>query len=406
MWENGEWVKFGNLLLGIESGDRLGHKVSLTRDGSMLASGAMFAHTVYFYNLVEFFPTTAPSVITTTSPSLSQRISDTPTSVHSSRPSLIPSSNPSSMTSMFPTILRESSVEAQASQLAYILDSSRTITVAGTELGWQVAFNSDGSKIIVSAEEANNEDGQFYAYYDDGTTWTLYDDPGVASKINTGDKFGKYVDVSADGNTVSTGSRRHGGTGYASIWFYDGTSWSQLGSDIYGIGSDANFGWSVKISDDGTRFVTGGQSHKGTEGTAQVFTFNNVTMDWDQLGSDVQGESNKNGGDGLGRTSAMSGDGSTIAISANKNRRYVEIMYYDESTSDWVMKGTRFNLPSSTHRTYSLWLNHDGSKFAYGTFDTESNDGRVRVFDWDGSAWVQMGADLTPDNSVNRFGEG
>ena len=33
MWENGEWVKFGNLIVGIESGGRFGFAVSLTRDG-------------------------------------------------------------------------------------------------------------------------------------------------------------------------------------------------------------------------------------------------------------------------------------------------------------------------------------------------------------------------------------
>jgi len=420
----------------------MGHAVTLTNDGTTLALGAMDVHTVYFYNLVMFYPpstSVSPSQQTSTSPTSAP--SPKPSLDRTSKPSSIPSISPSIITSPIPSLQRspeptvmpylaptmnpsispntqqsssiqdpsanhESFIEAQASQLDYILDSSRTITVAGTELGCVVAFNSDGSKIIVSAEAAHNEDGQFYAYYDDGTTWTLYDDPGVAGKINTGDQFGKYVDVSADGNTVSTGSRTHGGTGYASVWFYNGTTWSQFGSDINGIGSDAYFGEVVKISDDGTRFVTGGANHKGTGGTAQVFTFNNVTMDWDQLGSDIQGESNKNRGDGLGRTSAMSGDGSTIAISANKNRRYITVMSYDESTSDWVMKGARFNLPSSTHKTFSLWLNHDGSKFAYGTHDTESNDGRVRVFDWDGSAWVQMGADVTPDNSVDRFGEG
>ena len=304
---------------------------------------------------------------------------------------------------------RESVVEAQASHFTYILDSSRTITVAGTELGCQVAFSADGSKIIVSAEEANNGDGQFYAYYDDGTTWTLYDDPGVAGIEGSDENFGKYVDVSADGNTVATGTRLHdGGTlknnGYANIWFYNGMTWSQLGSNIEGDGDGATLGDYVKISDDGTRFVTGGEGHKGTKGTAQVFSFNNVTRDWDQLGSDITGERS---GDGFGKSSAMSGDGSTIAISTNDERKYIWVLCYDEVTGDWVRKGTQFDFPSASYRTKSLWLNHDGSQFAYGAYDTDSNDGFVRVFNWDGSTWVQMGADVISDDvSMRKFGEG
>jgi len=236
----------------------------------------------------------------------------------------------------------ESFVEAQASHFAYILDSSRTITVAGTELGCQVAFSADGSKIIVSAEEANNGDGQFYAYYDDGTTWTLYDDPGVAGIKGSDENFGKFVDVSADGNTVATGTRLHDGgqydnNGYANIWFYDGTTWSQLGSDIEGDGDGAFLGDYVKISDDGTRFVTGGQKHLGKTGAAQVFSFNNVTRDWDQFGSNIKGERS---GDGFGKSSAMSADGSTVAISTYNDRKYIWVLCYDEATSDWVRKGT------------------------------------------------------------------
>lgn len=168
------------------------------------------------------------------------------------------------------------SVKAQSSHFAYILDSSRSITgVAGTKFGRQVAFSSDGSKIIISSEFSNGSDGQFYGYFDDGTTWTLYNDPGVAGKKGSDEQFGKYVDVSDDGNIVATGARYHNGghnnNGYATIWSYDGMIWSQLGSSKKGDRDGANYGLHVKISDDGSRFVTGGVKHLGTRGAAQIF---------------------------------------------------------------------------------------------------------------------------------------
>ena len=403
LWENGDWVKLGRDILGESAGSQLGYTVGLTGDASMLAVGAHGADKVLFYDLVEFFPSSvpsmnpsisaAPTVLPTLLPSSSPTMQPSSTLRPSLNPTKLPSFSPSFLPSVIPTVLpssfpsslptfNPSLLPTSIPNVLYVKNDARTLVGGpGLSFGFNFALTSDGSRIIVGAEYANANDGAFFSYEDSGTTWQFYDPTmGQVGPPGTRVGFGKYVDISADGNKVATGtvyfdSGGLSNNGYANVWSYSGSGWSQLGSSIFGDSSNAKIGYHVKISDDATRFITGSKSYLGSNGAAQVFLFNSDSNDWDQLGTDIRGDQ---ANDGFGNVFAMSGDGSTVAITSDGGRRYIWVMYYNVDQSDWVLKGAQLDLPGTAYKSESLWLNNGGSQFAYSTYNT-GVDGFVRV---------------------------
>ena len=132
--------------------------------------------------------------------------------------------------------------------------------------------------------------------------------------------------------------------------------WVQLGTDVDGAHLGANFGWSVALSSQGNRVVSGSPDYDGCTagglncsaklGAATGFDWSET--DWAPLNS-VLGEAHD---DQFGSSVALSDDGSRLAVGARTN---------------------------------------DGSN---GT-----DSGHVRVFDWDGANWVQVGADIDGEAS-------
>lgn len=128
----------------------------------------------------------------------------------------------------------------------------------------------------------------------------------------------------------------------------------QLGSDIDGEAAGDFSGWPVSISSDGTRVIIGASLNDGNgddAGHARVFEF--VEGEWEQIGSDIDGEA---AGDQLGRTVAISGNGNRIGVGAPLN-------------------------------------------------DTNGTDaGQVRIYDWTGDDWEQIGASIEGVSSGDHLG--
>ena len=121
-------------------------------------------------------------------------------------------------------------------------------------------------------------------------------------------------------------------------------SWNQTGADIDGEAADDFSGWSVSLSADGSTLAIGAKLNDGNgtnAGHARVYNWNGSA--WVQLGADIDGEA---AGDQSGWSVSLSADGSTLAIGAIYN---------------------------------------DGNGNAAG---------HVRVYNWNGTAWVQLGTDI------------
>ena len=82
-----------------------------------------------------------------------------------------------------------------------------------------------------------------------------------------GDKSGRSVSLSADGQTVAIGAIKNDGggnlSGHVRIYQWDGSAWQQLGVDIDGEAAGDLSGWSVSLSADGKTVAIGAPWNDG-----------------------------------------------------------------------------------------------------------------------------------------------
>ena len=100
----------------------------------------------------------------------------------------------------------------------------------------------------------------------------------------------------------------------ARIYRFDGTSWTQVGQDIDGESAGDRSGEAVAMSADGNTVIIGAERNDGNgndSGHARIYSFNGTS--WTQVGQDIDGE---NAGDNSGEGVAISADGNTVIIGA------------------------------------------------------------------------------------------
>jgi hypothetical protein len=132
-------------------------------------------------------------------------------------------------------------------------------------------------------------------------------------------------------------------------------SQTQVGQIITGSNFNDHLGYSSSASADGLRLALGSREYPGygplRTGYARIFELRDTT--WHQLGVDIDGDSSQ---DELGYAVALSGDGMRFAAGAPNND----------------VAGTRA--------------------------------GHVKTFQWNGTSWVKMGADILGERRENRSG--
>ena len=113
------------------------------------------------------------------------------------------------------------------------------------------------------------------------------------------DDSGFSVSLSADGSTAIIGAPFNDGngdfSGHARIYRYSESSqqWQQLGPDIDGEAAGDASGWSVSLSADGFTAIIGapGNDENGnSSGHARIYRYNDSSLQWQQLGMDIDGE--------------------------------------------------------------------------------------------------------------------
>ena len=304
-----------------------------------------------------------------------------------------------------------------------------------TNLGTAVAMSGDGSYIAVGAPlfdfpnakgktKPGNNSGMVKVLKYTGTEWVQVGPDLSRFPDNVAaDKFGQSVAISADGVSVAIGIPfAAGGNGCVDVYKYNGTDWNQLGTAILGSGNvtNAEFGTSVALSDDGDKIVIGAPKATvggSARGFASVFTFDETTSEWIQVGDHVATGRALN--DQCGYSVDISGDGNSAAVGA----RHMSITTEDEGITtvhqwngtQWEQKGndivgegdadlsgTSISLSQNATRIaigapYNYNVGHNG------TID-ESDFGNVRVFEF-GSEWEQLGNSMNGFQAKSLFGQ-
>ena len=135
--------------------------------------------------------------------------------------------------------------------------------------------------------------------------------------------------------------------GMLTAYWLQSQSFYPLGSEVLGQGANENFGGRLDLSLDGSAYILGSNSHDLGKGKVAIYEL--IGDDFSLRGSEIIGAVNERIGQGV----SINSDGTIIALSSNRG--------------------------SSSGTT-----------------------GFVRIYQFDGSDWVQLGSDIT--NAKQGFG--
>ena len=186
---------------------------------------------------------------------------------------------------------------------------------------------------------------------------------------------------------------------------FSSTPINQIGQVINGSAGDI-FGFYSDISDSGNRLIVGGPGNNSNAGIAKVYQWNGTQ--WVQLGNDLTGASNER----MGRPVGISGNGSVIVVGGRGPSNNGIYKIYTLSGSSWSLRATLNGEAAGDLGTYesgSIDLSYDGSIFAFGhgLNDAGGTDrGHARIFEWNNPNYVQRGDDIDGDIDNALLGSG
>jgi uncharacterized protein YjbI with pentapeptide repeats len=282
--------------------------------------------------------------------------------------------------------------------------------------GYSVSLSSDGTIMAIGAygnDDNGDASGHVRVYQYTNGSWSQLgndiDGEGVY------DYSGYSVSLSSDGKIVAIGAYKNDGngtdSGHVRVYEYTNDSWSQMGSDIDGEGPGDYSGRSVSLSSNGSIVAIGAYYNDGTNGSdsghVRVFEYSGGT--WNQMGTDIDGEA---ASDRSGRSVSLSGDGTIVAIGADGNdgngSASGHVRVYEWNGTAWVKKGQDIDGEAALdYSGYSVSLSSDGSIVAIGAYWNDGNgifSGHVRIYEYDGTAWVKKGQDIDGEAALDYSG--
>jgi hypothetical protein len=212
-----------------------------------------------------------------------------------------------------------------------------------------------------------------------------------------------------DANTVAVGEPFFGGVGKGRVrvFSWDGSAWNQKGSYMYGEANDDRSGSAVSMPDANTVAI-GAYLNDGNgnyAGHVRIYAWNG--SNWIQKGSDIDGEA---AFDRSGHSVSMP-DANTVAIGAIWNdwtgSESGHARVYEWNGSAWVQKGIDLDGEAEyDYAGYSVSM-PDANTVAVSAVQNDGNgvhSGHARVYTWSGTAWVQKGIDLDGEAEADNSG--
>ena len=281
--------------------------------------------------------------------------------------------------------------------------------------GWSVSMNYTGNIIAFSLVQSERpggaaSEGEVRVLQWNGTAWTqmgvdIYGEAGL-------DQSGYSISMNAAGDRIAIGAIFNDGTsgsttdnrGHTRIYQWNGTAWTQMGVDIDGEAADDQSGYSVSMNAAGDRVAISAKLNDGTSGSTtdnrghvRVFQWNGTA--WTQMGVDIDGETTY---DQSGHSISINAAGNRVAIGSWSNestgldRGHTRI--YQWNGTAWTQMGVDIDGESSQDKSgYSVSINAAGNRVAIGAIANLNGgyyNGHVRVFEWNGTAWTRMGVDI------------
>ena len=276
----------------------------------------------------------------------------------------------------------------------------------GDSFGSSVSISADGTTFIVGApfhdvSGIGTDCGHARVFRFDITTNTYIQiGPNINGEAED-DRFGWSVDISKDGSTIAVGAIRNKerGTdsGHVRVFTLNATAngYVQVGSDINGGGEFELFGYSVRMSANGTTLVVGAPNNRA--GRVRVYQFNTASNNYVQVGSDINGKVPE---EFFGNSLSVSADGTifVVGISSNSdngsNSGQVRVFQLNQTINSYEQIGLGINGNAvNDNFGVSVSISTDGGTLIVGA---PGNIGRVRVYNFDRSIrrYVQVKPDI------------
>lgn len=288
----------------------------------------------------------------------------------------------------------------------------------GDQSGSSLSMNSLGDWVAIGAPDNDGVGGsntghvRVYRWLNSAWTQVGADLEGIAPN----DLFGTSVSLNASGTLMAIGAPGNdvvgSNDGQCYIYEWNGSSWSQKGFAINGESSGDQSGGSISINKMGTLVAIGAKYNGGNgthSGHVRVFELDGFT--WVQVGQDIDGE---NAGDNSGNAISLDSAGNRIAIGADLNggngtsSGHVKVYEWNDTSALWTIMGGDMDGESHSDRSgRDVALNATGDIVAIGApFNDSSgasnfNSGHVRIYQWNGSAWNQLGLDIDAMQGAN-----
>lgn len=282
-----------------------------------------------------------------------------------------------------------------------------------------ISLNAAGTILInsaIRALDAGIMKGKARVFEWNGTSWLQKGSDLVGT--SQGDVFGDAVSISADGNTIAVGAPGNnsptyldpnGPTGYTRIFEWDGSNWIQKGTDINGEAPNDVAGTSISINATGTIIAIGASSNNGANGVrsghCRIYEWNG--SDWTQKGSDIDGEA---ANDFSGTAVALNYAGSIVVIGASGNdaggTNSGQVRVYEWNGTNWIQKGTDVDGDTiNKNFGYRISLDESGTTFIAGGYSfVNAALGFIKIFIWNGTNWVQKGQTILGSTDSGFFG--
>ena len=306
--------------------------------------------------------------------------------------------------------------ESQAAGVGFQQMAGDFDGLAGSSSGGAVSLSHDGLRLAIGSF-GMGAGGQVSIYDWDGSAWS---ESATIDGEAAEDQFGRSVALSGDGSRVAVGAPYNdiGGSstnsGHVQIYEYSNSAWVQVGSDIDGEAEDDLSGWSVALSDDGSRVAIGalfndGATTQSNGGHVRIYEFRNGA--WVQLGQDLDAALS---GDRFGESVALNGIGTIVAIGApnndgnGANSGQVRVLEWDGLA--WSESAIINGEAAGDRAGQAVSLSSDGSRVAIGAnqnFGSATRSGHVRVYERaaGSSSWDrQVGADIDGEAEGDQLG--
>jgi hypothetical protein len=281
--------------------------------------------------------------------------------------------------------------------------------------GTGVSLNGNGNIVAIGAFDNDGNgpnSGHVRVYEWNESAWVQRgsDMDGEAANDNSGrsvclNNNGDIVAIGADDNDENGMN-----AGHVRVYRWNGSDWLQMGSDIDGEGVGDYSGYCVSLDSTGEILAIGAPANNGNgsnSGQVRVYEWDEGL--WVQKGSDMDGEAAE---DSFGRSVSLNNSGDILAVGATKNdgngSEAGHVRVYSWNGSAWLQMGDDIDGEAAADRSgVSVSLNSHGNLVAIGAYwngGNGSTSGHVRIFEWNGSAWVQRGSDIDGDAAGDQSG--